>query len=145
MAACDANYCFTFVDIGSFGRNSDGGVFSNSAFGKVLEAGTLQLPEPERISNNFTLPFVCVADEAFPLKTYLMRPYARRALQYTAEDTAEEFANKCKRKFFNYRLSRARRVIENSFGILAARWRIFRGPIKAKPENVVKYIKGSTV
>ena len=43
-------------------------------------------------------------------------------------------------QIFNYRQSRARLPIENSFGILVARWRIFESPIQAKPENVIHFV-----
>ena len=45
------------------------------------------------------------------------------------------------RQVFNHRLSRCRRIIENTFGIYTARWLIFRRPIKAKPEHVDIIIK----
>ena len=45
---------------------------------------------------------------------------------------------------FNYRLSRAGRVIENIFGIAASRFRVFHKPIIAKVEKV-KVITKSVV
>lgn len=44
-------------------------------------------------------------------------------------------------RIFNYRLSRARRMIESTFGILVSQWRIFRKPIIANVENVYKIIE----
>jgi len=44
---------------------------------------------------------------------------------------------------FNYRLSRARRIIENAFGILVSRWRVYKREIIAKEENVELIVKAT--
>jgi len=97
------------VDIGAEGRQSDGGVFRNSKLYAAIEENSLQIPSPEIVNvGGPVLPYVIVADEAFTLKNYL-RPYSR----------SQKLDRK--KKIFNYRLSRARRVVESSFGILSAR------------------------
>ena len=109
MAVCDAQYRFVLVDIGDCGRHSDGGVLSNSKFGQALENGNLCTPKGQFLTGtNLYLLYVIVGDEAFPLRTNMMRPYPGRNLN---EPEA----------IFNYRLSRACRIIENSFGILTSR------------------------
>ena len=133
MAVCDSNYKFTMVDIGDSGRNSDGGVFSSCNLGIAISEDKLNIPEAESIwGSEFKFPFVFVGDEAFPLRTNLMKPYPRDSL------AMEE-------RVFNYRLSRCRRIIENTFGILVSRFRIFRRSIIAREEVVIAVTKASVV
>lgn len=135
LAICNATYEFTLVDIGGSGRQSDGGIYNNSKIGDAIENNTLSFPYPSPINGydeTIMFPYTFVADEAFAMKPHMMRPYPRR----NELDRTETM--------FNYRLSRARRVIENSFGILASRFRIFRRPIIADVENA-KLITKATV
>lgn len=116
MAIVDHDYCFRYINVGANGRNSDGGIFRNCSIYQKLE-------------NNNILPDggFFVGDDAFPLKTYLLKPYSHRCLTYDE-------------KIFNYRLSRARRIVENAFGILASRFRIFHKPISTRLEVTDKII-----
>lgn len=41
MAACDAKYCFPFVDIGSYGRDNDAAIFSQPELATGLESGNI--------------------------------------------------------------------------------------------------------
>ena len=69
------------------------------------------------------VPYVFVGDDAFALKPNMMKPYPQTGL---TED----------KRIYNYRHSRARRISENLFGILANRWRVFRSVILLPPETI---------
>ena len=49
------------------------------------------------------------------------------------------------RCIFNYRLSRARTVVEIAFGILANQWRIFHRHIHLNPNNVTTVVKATVL
>lgn len=124
MAIVNANYEFVFVDIGAQGGISDGGIWQACAFKMAMDDGYINLPEPEEIAGSDNkLPFVLVGDDAFPLGPGLLKPFARRDLSY-------------EQRIFNYRLSRARRVSENAFGILSNRFRVFLSTIDRPPYTV---------
>ncbi|KAI5693506.1 hypothetical protein M8J75_000389 [Diaphorina citri] len=126
------NYKHTFsvVDIGSYGKNSDGGIFASSALGKALNNGTLNIPEDKNLPGiNTKAPYVIIGDSAFPLKKNLMRPYPE---PQSMEDV--------EKRIFNYRLCRARRVVENAFGILSQKFRIYLRTLNSKPGNVENII-----
>ena len=98
---------------------------SHSDMGKAIEDGSINFPKPEHFGgcNVSLLPYFLVGDEAFALKPWLQCPYPGKSLTEH-------------KRIFNYRLSRARGIIENTFGILRARWRVFKGPISASVDTV---------
>lgn len=123
LAVVDADYKFIYVDIGCNGRISDGGVFRECSLTKALEEKSLNIPAPSPLpGRSDPIPYMMVADEAFPLKEYIMKPYRRNL---TREN-----------RIFNYRLSRARRIVESAFGILANRFRAIPFPIALDPDKV---------
>ena len=121
MALVDADYKFTYIDIGDYGSNSDSAIFKNCNFGKDFMAGQLDLPPPKRLDNmplgqGEYLPHCIVADEAFPFQTYLLRPFPRG--QHGTNLPHSEM-------IFNCRLSHAHNIVENAFGILAQHFRVY--------------------
>lgn len=95
-----------------------------------LASGDADLPPPTPLpGREVPFPHVIVADEAFPLNTYLMRPYAKR------NGLTDE------QRIINYRLSRARLCIENTFGILVSRWHILHKRLRFSVANIEEIVK----
>ena len=115
------------------GAASDGGVFGKCSLRKRIEDGTIGFPPSKALpGDSEPLPHFIIADDAFPLKDWLMKPFPNRQM------TREE-------RLFNYRLSRARRVVENAFGILSHRFRVLMSPMLIYPNNAVTVIMACCV
>ena len=124
MVLAGPSYEIIWCNVGVNGRVSDGGVWNRTGLCNALENGEIDLPLPEPLPNRTEdCPYVIVGDDAFALKPFLMKPYPQQDLDL-------------ERRICNYRFSRARRIVENVFGLLANRWRIFRAPIPLQPNKV---------
>ncbi|CAH1986898.1 unnamed protein product [Acanthoscelides obtectus] len=125
MAIVGPDYKFICVDIGGFGKNSDGGIFETS--NKRFEQNLVSVPASKFLpGQNEICSYVLIGDEAFALKPYLMRPFPYKQ---TLTDVRKEK--------YNVRLCRARRVVENAFGILSQKWRIFYRPLETKVDTTI--------
>ena len=124
VALADANYQFLYVDVGAEGGAGDAGTWARCSLHRAIIDGRIGFPDPTPLPNDDRdIPFHLVGDDAFALKTWLMKPYAHLSQLHHE-------------RVFSYRLSRARRVVENAFGILQQRWRVFSTTLLVRPRVV---------
>jgi hypothetical protein len=126
-ALVDADYSFIWVEVGANGASSDAQIFNSWELKEAILDGTIDFPAPEPIvEGDQDIPYFIIGDDAFALKTWMMKPYSVRGLSR-------------EQRIFNYRLSRARRVVENAFGMLASRYRC-RLNVMCQPPDTVSTI-----
>ncbi|KAK0152896.1 hypothetical protein N1851_005428 [Merluccius polli] len=113
ILSCRCHYHFRFIDVGGYGRTSDGGILSHSRFGEGLMGGTLDFPKDKEILG---------AGHHGKMLYYLVGPVPGSNIP--SED-----------RLFNYLLSRARLTVECSFGILSSQWRMYRRVVYISPEK----------
>jgi hypothetical protein len=62
-------------------EQSNGGKFAASMLYQLLEDSKFNVPDAQYLPNSLIkVPNVLIGDEAYPLKTYLMRPYPQNNL-----------------------------------------------------------------
>lgn len=123
MALVDADYKFLWIDVGGDGYMSDAMIYNNSELRECLSNGSIGFPPPEPLPHDDQdMPYFLLGDDAFALRTYMMKPFAARNL------TKEQ-------RIYNYRISRGRRVVENAFGILSQRWQVLLGTMQQQPQT----------
>ncbi|XP_052818053.1 putative nuclease HARBI1 [Mya arenaria] len=123
MALVDAHYNFLWIDVGGDGYMSDAMINNDSELKECLCDGSIGFPVPAPLPyDNRDTPYFLLGDDAFGLRTNMMKPYAARNL------TKEQ-------RIYNYRISRGRRIVENAFGILAQRWKVLLGTMQQQPET----------
>lgn len=128
FAVVNANYEFMYIHTGINGSVSDGGVITHTSLYNKLMTDKLHLPPSCTLQGtNISVPYTFLGDSAFGINRHIMKPYPFKNITH-------------EKRIFNYRLSRARRVVENAFGILAARFRIFRQRISVHIDNVDKIV-----
>lgn len=132
LAIVDANAQFIAYDLGSAGSQSDGGIYKYGSLGQICKSDSF--PSPGRIGQSTfpSIPYFILGDDAFGLDTNLMRPYPHRTAM------GDE-------KVFNYRLSRARRIVENAFGMLCARFRVLLRTLELDVGNALNVVQACLV
>lgn len=130
LAVVTSDYKFMWIDVSGKGSTSDAHIYNASSLKEALEKNDLVgFPQPDPLPGDTEdLPYFLVGDDAFALRTFMMKPFGNRDMTR-------------KQRIFNYRLSRARRVVENSFGILANRFQVLLTTMLHEPDTVRLLVK----
>ena len=98
------DYLFMNTYVGWPGSVNDASILSSSEVLTKGEVGTL-VPNSVRVISGVRVPVVILGDPAYPLLSWLMKPYTGSGLRD-------------RQRRFNYQLSRARAIVECAFGRL---------------------------
>ncbi|WKY12052.1 hypothetical protein Q1695_003536 [Nippostrongylus brasiliensis] len=90
-----------------------------------LEDNDGEFPVPVDLDGMGTVPCHFLVDQGFRLTTRFLRPYSNAEAAYDS-----------KKRYFNYKMNSARRVVENYFGILAGRFRLLLRRVHGTPEHI---------
>ena len=114
MALVYADYTFLWIDVGSDGSSNDASIYNGSELKEVHENpnNPFHLPEDKPLpGDDVPVPYFIIGNNALGINKTLMNPFSIRNID-------------CHGRIFNYSLSRARRVVENAFDILAHQFRV---------------------
>ena len=117
LALVDGDSKFLWVDMGAAGSTSDEQIFKHKNLRHKIEDGCIGFPDSESLGIGGPKVSFFIFGDAFQLMLWLMRPYSSRTMDL-------------KEMVFNYRISRERTVVENAFGMLTSRFRIFQSPLQ---------------
>ena len=127
MAMVDAKYRFVWGSCGFPGNSHDSIILQSTCLWKRIKDGSF-LPDFTNSLEGVQIPQLIIGDSAFPFENWLMKPYTNAVLTPS-------------QRYFNYRLSRARMVIEGAYGQLKGRWRI----LMRKSESAHTEVKNFTL
>ena len=120
LALVDGDYKFLWVEMGAARSTSDAQIFKHTNLRHKIEDGSIGFPDSESLGIGPKVNFFLLADDAFLRKLWLMRPYSSYGMDL-------------KERVSNYKISRGRTVVENTFGILTSRFRIFQSSLQQEP------------
>ncbi|XP_040069805.1 uncharacterized protein LOC120842708 [Ixodes scapularis] len=121
LALVDHRYLFRYISVGTPGRCHDASVYRRSPLAHLLEQNQTAVP---RFIDGTEIPPLVLCDQAFPLTRNLMKPFPHSLNHPQGKGD------------FNYALSKARRVVENAFGRLKARFRIILKRMEMRIDHV---------